>query len=151
MNPDELREIIKLMEASSFDELVLEMKGAKLTLRRGAGGVEHVNGGAPPVSVDAAPKNPIKAARAAPASAPAGFLDVTAPFLGVFYSAPKPGADPFVKVGDRVEKGSVVGIIEVMKLMNSVHAGSAGEVVEIFAQNGVAVEYGQPLIRVRIT
>lgn len=151
MNPEELKEIMKLMEASSFDELVLETKGAKLTLRRGAAGVEHFNGGAPAAIVSEAPKNPIRAVRAAPSSAPAGCVDVPAPFLGVFYAAPKPGADPFVKLGDRVEAGSVVGIIEVMKLMNSVQAGVAGEIVEIFAENGVAVEYGQPLIRVRTT
>jgi biotin carboxyl carrier protein len=69
--------------------------------------------------------------------------------LGVFYRAPKPGEPPFVEVGDTVGPDTVIAIIEVMKLMNSVRAGVAGEVVEVLAQNGALVEYGEPLIRVR--
>src|SRR5262249_46885403 len=106
MNPEELREIMRLMESSSFDELVLETKGVKLVLRRGEAGVERFDGEAPPAKRAqtpspqlVAPKNPAKKTAAAPSAAPAGCIDVTAPFLGVFYAAPKPGADPFVKVG----------------------------------------------------
>jgi acetyl-CoA carboxylase biotin carboxyl carrier protein len=151
MNPEELQEIMRLMESSSFDELVLETKGFKLTLRRGEAGVERVADAPQGAPRAAAPQNPVKAMKksAAPAAAPEGCVDVTAPFLGVFYAAPKPGAAPFVKVGDVVDEQSVVGIIEVMKLMNSVHAGAGGEVTEIFAVNGAPVEYGQPLLRVR--
>jgi biotin carboxyl carrier protein len=69
--------------------------------------------------------------------------------LGIFHRAPKPGASPFVEVGSRVEEQTVIGIIEVMKLMNSVQAGVKGEVVEILIENGAAVEYGQILMRVR--
>ena len=72
-----------------------------------------------------------------------------APLLGNFYTAPRPGEPPFVEVGDAVTEDSVIGIIEVMKLMNSVRAGVAGTVVAILAQNGSAVEEDQPLIRVR--
>jgi acetyl-CoA carboxylase biotin carboxyl carrier protein len=69
--------------------------------------------------------------------------------LGVFYHAPKPGAPPFVAIGDRVQPDSVIGIIEVMKLMNQVTAGVTGLVTEIVAPNGEMVEHGQPLIRVK--
>lgn len=69
--------------------------------------------------------------------------------LGTFYSAPKPGAAPFVSVGDQVQPDTVVGIIEVMKLMNSTSAGISGEVVEILVKDGELVEYDQPLMRVR--
>jgi biotin carboxyl carrier protein len=77
-------------------------------------------------------------------------VDVPAPLLGIFYRAPKPGAPPYVDVGSRVEPETVIAIIEVMKLMNTVRAGVAGEVVEICAENGVMVEYEEALIRVRV-
>jgi acetyl-CoA carboxylase biotin carboxyl carrier protein len=150
MSPEELQEIMRLMEASSFDELTLETKGFKLVLRRGQAGVARVDAEAAAAAPVTAPKNAARAAKAAPPTkTPNGCVDVAAPFLGVFYAAPKPGADPFVKVGDTVDEGSVIGIIEVMKLMNSVPAGVAGEVVEIFAANGAPVEFGQPILRVR--
>ncbi len=78
-----------------------------------------------------------------------GEADVTAPLLGNYYQAPRPGDPPFVEVGDRVSEDTVIGIIEVMKLMNSVRAGVAGTVVAHLVQNGTAVELGQPLIRVK--
>lgn len=69
--------------------------------------------------------------------------------LGTFYRAPKPGAAPFVSIGDRVNPETVIGIIEVMKLMNSTSAGVSGTIVEILVQDGELVEYDQPLMRVR--
>ena len=78
-------------------------------------------------------------------------LTVSAPLLGTFYRAPKPGAPPFVEVGSRVKEDTIVGIIEVMKLMNTVRAGIRGEVVEILAHDGALIEYGEALIRVRKT
>ena len=73
---------------------------------------------------------------------------VTAPLLGTFYRAPKPGAPPFVEVGSAVEEDTIIGIIEVMKLMNTVRAGTRGKVLEILAQDGALVEYGETLMRV---
>ena len=69
--------------------------------------------------------------------------------LGVFYRAPKPGEPPFVEVGAKVEEDTIIGIIEVMKLMNTVRAGVRGEVAEILAENGALVEFDQTLLRVR--
>lgn len=74
---------------------------------------------------------------------------MAAPLLGVYYRAPKPGEPPFVEVGSRVEPDSTVGIIEVMKLMNTVRAGARGEIVAIAARNGELVEYGEALMFVR--
>ena len=77
-------------------------------------------------------------------------LDVPAPLLGNFYEAPRPGDPPFVKPGDKVDEETIIGIIEVMKLMNPIRAGVSGTVVAILAQNGSAVEEGEALIRVKV-
>ena len=148
----DVAEIMKLIEESTFDELNLEIDGIKLTLKRG-GGVE--SSGAPAVA--AASAQPVPPAPASPAPSPPGkaaVVDpnvqaVAAPLLGTFYRAPKPGAPPFVEVGAPVEEDTVVGIIEVMKLMNTVRAGVRGTVTEILVRDGELVEYGEPLLRVR--
>jgi acetyl-CoA carboxylase biotin carboxyl carrier protein len=77
-----------------------------------------------------------------------GTAVVSAPLLGTFYRAPKPGAAPYVEVGSQVEEDTIVGIIEVMKLMNTVRAGVRGEVVQILGRDGALVEYGEALMRV---
>jgi acetyl-CoA carboxylase biotin carboxyl carrier protein len=69
--------------------------------------------------------------------------------VGVFYRAPEPGAAPFVEVGARIQEGSTMGLIEVMKMFNSVTAPMAGEVVEVLVANDEFVEFGQPLFRLR--
>lgn len=71
---------------------------------------------------------------------------ITAPMIGTFYSAPSPGARPFVEVGDEIKAGQVIGIIEAMKIMNEILADQSGEVTAILATNGQPVEYGSPLI-----
>ena len=75
---------------------------------------------------------------------------VPSPMLGTFYRAEAPGAPPFVEVGATVGPDSTVCIIEVMKMMNSVAAGVSGTVIEVCAENGELVEYGEPLLRVRV-
>jgi acetyl-CoA carboxylase biotin carboxyl carrier protein len=74
-------------------------------------------------------------------------LTVSAPLLGTFYRAPKPGAAPFVEIGSQVEENTIVGIIEVMKLMNTVRAGVRGKVIQILGRDGALVEYGETLLR----
>ena len=147
----DVAEIMRLLDESAFDELSLETDGFKLHLRRGPAGVESADAPFPvprarsKAAEPAAP--PPKRAAAAPSEP--GLVEVPAPLLGVFYRAPKPGAAPFIEVGAQVEEDTVVAIIEVMKLMNSVRAGVRGEVVEVLAQNGALVEYGEALVRVR--
>lgn len=92
-----------------------------------------------------APKEEAPKAEAAPASSSNG-VEVKSPMVGTFYAAPKPGADPFVKVGDTVEVGQVLCIVEVMKLMNNIEAKTAGTVTEILVDNEDAVEHGQTLM-----
>ena len=139
----DIEEIMGLLEDSRFDRLSLEMEGLKLELER-----QGTARAAPAASPPPPP------AHAEPVKAPErpdreGMVEVKSPLLGVFYRAPKPGEPAFVEVGSRVEEDTVVGIIEVMKLMNSARAGVAGEVVEIVATNGEMVEHGECLMLVR--
>ena len=150
---DDIDDILKLIDNSDFDELKLEMGDMKLELRRrGAGSAAAPVAPAAPAAAPAAPAPaPAKEAAAVPAPvvASGGGSEVPAPLLGTFYHAPKPGADPFVKPGDTVTKDTVIGIIEVMKLMNSVTADMDGTVIEIVAPDGELVEHGQALIRIQ--
>jgi acetyl-CoA carboxylase biotin carboxyl carrier protein len=103
---------------------------------------------AAPVSVESGGEA-ARGASAGAASVDPNVKDVPAPLLGTFYRQPKPGAPPFVEVGASVEEDTVVAIIEVMKLMNTVRAGVRGTVTEILARDGTLVEYGETLLRVR--
>ena len=144
----DVAEILRLLEESSFDSLSLEINGMKLNLQRGSAiRTQQVReSAAAPAPVTAAPP-PAKPKAKSPSES--GLADVPSPLLGVFYRAPKPGEPPFVQPGSKVEPDTVIGIIEVMKLMNSVRAGVKGEVAEILAENGALVEYGELLLRVR--
>jgi acetyl-CoA carboxylase biotin carboxyl carrier protein len=86
---------------------------------------------------------------AAPPAADDALTPVRAPLVGCYYAAPSPGADPFVKVGDEVEAGTTVAIIEAMKMMNPIVAGESGVVTEVLVTNGESVEYDQILLQLR--
>jgi len=150
LTANDVSQILQVLEDSSFDELSLEMDGVKLTLRRGEGSA-IADAAAPRPAAPAPPPAPkAKPAKAAPtAAADPDAIDVPSPMLGVFYRAPKPGEPPFVEVGAKVEEDTIIGIIEVMKLMNTVRAGVRGEVAAILAENGALVEFDQTLLRVR--
>ncbi len=151
----DVAEIARLLGESQFSSLDLKMGDFKLRIRRDRGGGRWVadeddEPEAETSPVAAAPA-PAAAPEAAPASAAgAGEVDVPAPLLGNYYAAPRPGEDPFVAVGDRVEPDTVIAIIEVMKLMNSVRAGVSGTVTAVLPENGSAIEKGQPIIRVKV-
>jgi acetyl-CoA carboxylase biotin carboxyl carrier protein len=149
---DDVQEILRLLDASPFDELILETDRFKLTLRKNqAGGwtQERQTLARARVSSQASPVAPIEQ-RAQSAPAPVeGVTEIRTPIMGTFYRAPKPGAAPFVEVGSPVEVETVVGIIETMKLMNSVYAGVSGTVTEICAANGELVDAQRVLMRVQ--
>ena len=154
-------EIARLLQESSFDELTLELDGLKLTLRRNGAAPPETPGPGAPITLVAQPRSSemppgegprVDAAAAADATTRAqpegGTVRVAAPLLGTFYRSPKPGAPPFVEVGSVVADDTIIGIIEVMKLMNTVRAGACGTVVEIVATDGALVEYDETLMRV---
>ena len=140
----DIAEIARLLDQSKFSSLNLEMKGFKLRIRRDGGGW------APEAKEHAEVATPAPAPSQESAAAQAGEVDVPAPLLGNFYSSPRPGDPPFVEVGDSVSEDTTIAIIEVMKLMNPIRAGVAGTVVAVLAENGSAVEEGQPLLRVKV-
>jgi acetyl-CoA carboxylase biotin carboxyl carrier protein len=158
----DVAEITRLLEGSEFDELTLELDGLKLTVRRKGAAApsapQSILSSTPvpragtPESASPGPAPPADAASAvdpvARAAAEGATHSITAPLLGTFYRAPKPGAPPFVEVGSSVEEDTIVGIIEVMKLMNTVRAATRGMVVAVLAQDGALVEYGETLMRV---
>ena len=131
-----VRELISLMGKGGISELDLTSGDVSIRLR-------GMQGSYAPVAV-AAPAN--GAAQAAEPAVDEGNI-VTAPMIGTYYAAPSPGEGPFIHVGDEVEVGQVIGIIEAMKIMNEITADSAGVVAEILVENAQAVEYGSPLIR----
>jgi len=160
----DVAEILRLLEQSSFDELNLEMNGMKLSLKRGAtaaaAGVGVLPNAVAVIATSAASAADSSASRdassnaAAAAAPPAASVDpnihdVPSPLLGTFYRSPKPGALPFVEVGATVAEETIVAIIEVMKLMNTVRAGARGTVTEILPGDGTLVEYDQPILRIR--
>jgi acetyl-CoA carboxylase biotin carboxyl carrier protein len=151
---DDVQEILRLLDASPFDELILETDRFKLTLRKsGAGGwtQERQTLARAHVSSAAAAAAAVSPEQHAPAAlAPAeGVIEIRPPIMGTFYRAPKPGAAPFVEVGSQVEAETVVGIVETMKLMNSVYAGARGTVSEICAANGELVDAQRVLMRLQ--
>ena len=139
------------MRKNDLSVFKLEREGFKITLKRGEEPVITTAPANAPVAY-AAPVAPVAAP--APAAAPAAassekLKEVTSPMVGTFYSAASPDAQPFGKVGQTINAESVVCIIEAMKVMNEIKAEVSGEIVEIVAENGKPVQYGQVLFRVR--
>ena len=140
LSDDDVREILRLIDDAELDELRIETEGLSLHVVRG--------GSTPAVEPEAARSEQARAEATSAAATVAGGLTIEAPMIGVFYRAPSPGAPPFVDLGTRVEVDTIVCLIEVMKMMNSVPAGVAGTIAEIHVENANPVEYGQPLFRV---
>lgn len=144
LTPEDVEEIVAILSGSSYESLDIETGRFRLRVSRsGAGWTQEwtpVGGEAPAVAEVAAPEARTSAE---------GLLDVLAPLPGAFYRSPQPGAPPFVNVGDTVDADTVVAIIETMKLMNPVHAGVDGEIVEIIPQNAAPIEAHSVLMRVK--
>ncbi|CAN5300798.1 acetyl-CoA carboxylase biotin carboxyl carrier protein [soil metagenome] len=131
-----VKELISLMGKGGISELDLTAGDVSIRLR---GAV--ATGYAPQPQANSSQETPAESAAPDP-----GHI-VTAPMIGTYYSAPSPGDDPFVRLGDEVEVGQVIGIIEAMKIMNEIVADKPGIVAEVMVENAQAVEYGSPLVR----
>jgi acetyl-CoA carboxylase biotin carboxyl carrier protein len=154
---DDVQEILRLLDASPFDELQLETDRFKLILRRasaeGASWTQERRTIARPQTGTGDKVSAPPLPRAAPvdqaARTAAGIVEIRPPIIGTFYRAPKPGAAPFVEIGTAVTEDSVVGIVETMKLMNSIYAGVRGRVLEICVADAEFVEQDRVLMRVQ--
>ena len=141
MDIDKIRTLIALMEESELVNLEISSDDEHISLTR------HYDAPAPTMmaapAVGAAP-----IAAEAKAAVKAGSVE-TSPMVGVFYSAPSPNDPPFVKVGQKVQAGDTLGIIEAMKIMNPIEATQSGVIEEILVKNGEVIQFGQPLFRYR--
>jgi acetyl-CoA carboxylase biotin carboxyl carrier protein len=141
LKPSDITEILRLIDSSDFQHVRLKLGDTHLEWsRRGDTAVPHVAAAEP----HAAASKPLVAEKIDD-----GSITVPAPMLGVFWHRPRPADPPFVVVGQKVLPTTIIGIIEVMKLMNTVVAGVAGTVTEVTVPNGKGIEFGQTLIRVR--
>jgi acetyl-CoA carboxylase biotin carboxyl carrier protein len=146
---DQVRALAELLAEKDITEFEHESEGVRLRLVRGA---RQVVAAAPVVTHVAPPAaGGASAPESASAEPPADTIDVTSPFVGTFYHSPSPDAPSFVEVGSLVRPGQTLCIVEAMKLMNEIEAECSGIIVEIFAQNGKAVEFGQKLYRIKKT
>ena len=169
MNQKEIKELIEFLVEKDIAEFELERGDMKLHIKRGGAPqlapVMHV---APAVaSIPATPVASAPPAASPPSQPPTGKSDgaatqtppapaadadlhiVKSPIVGTFYEAPSPGTPPFVKIGDTVQEGQVLCIIEAMKLMNEIEAEVSGVLAKAFVSNGTPVEYGMPLFGIR--
>lgn len=155
MSEEWIRRLVQLVEESDIYELEYSKFGRKIRISKGPSGtVSTVPATAAAMSAPAvAPAAPIAASdtKAAAAPAPEPVLSgtvVKSPIVGTFYRSPAPGEAPFVKVGDRVEVGQALCIIEAMKIMNEIESDVAGIVKDIYIENAQAVEYNTSLFRI---
>jgi len=148
MDLKELKALLRLMEGNEVEELELEEGGRRVRIRRRSAQAAVVPTGSVPMAPVGHAGTQIPAATGLPptaASETAGLIPVEAPMVGTFYRAAAPGAEPYVKEGDVVQKGTVVCIIEAMKLMNEIETEVKGRVARILAENAQPVEFGQTL------
>jgi acetyl-CoA carboxylase biotin carboxyl carrier protein len=157
MNQKELKELIEFLIEKDIAEFELERGDVKLRVKRAGSSpeVHYVQSAVSAVPVMAAPAAPVAmtasaaaGAKVEPAVSEEELFLVKSPIVGTYYEAPSPGSPPFVKVGDGVETGQILCIIEAMKLMNEIESDVSGVVAKILVKNGQPVEYGQPLFAI---
>ena len=139
MDIDRIKTVIDLMREHELNEFAIEEPDFKLTLKRGGAAMMM----APQMMAPA--MTPAAAPAAPAASADDGLTPIPSPLVGTFYRAGSPDADPFVAVGSRVNKDTVVCIIEAMKVMNEIKAETSGVIKKILVENATAVQFGQPM------
>ena len=158
----ELRELVAALNQTEIAELILKGADFELTLRKQSAlspsiSLPEAMVGREALTSSAPLKGPASSTAEIALSAPppiippvdANLADIPSPVVGTFYRSPAPDEPSFVEVGDRINIGQVVCIVEAMKVMNEIEAEVTGEIIEILVQNGEPVEYGQPLMRVK--
>lgn len=160
----EIKDLIKLVDQTSIHELEIENEGTRIAIRK-PNRTESLLINSVPAAANTLlnqphympgltapaqqPADPAPAAEQPETRSKEDLHAIQSPMVGTFYAAPAPGAEPFVRVGSKVNEKTVVCIVEAMKLMNEIEAEVKGEIVEILVENGQLVEYGQPLFLVK--
>ena len=150
MKIEEIRELAQIMKENGLGVLELQEDGTSLRLETAcatAPVVQAVVPAAAPAAPAPAPTAPATALDGTPVDFN-NLKEVKSPMVGMFYQAPSPEADPYVRVGSRVKKGDVLCVIEAMKLLNEITADTDGEIVDVCVENGQLVEYGQVLFKI---
>lgn len=145
MNEIDIRKYAKLMEELGLTGLEITEDNKVVRMERGNAGVSEMQPHQPSLALAANHKDSVTEI----SGNNHDYVTIKSPMVGVFYAAPAENAAPFVTIGDRVEKGKTLCIIEAMKLMNEIHAEESGEIVEICVTNGQMVEYGTELFKIR--
>ncbi len=145
-----IKQVVELMKRSEISEFEIEEEGFKLRLTRKNGEAQIVQATpiATPQAVPVMPYAEPSESTKPPVDEPDVFI-IKSPMVGTFYRASSPESPPFTKLGEKVTTDSVVCIIEAMKVMNEIHAETTGTITEVLVENGEAVEYGQPLFKVK--
>ena len=151
MHIEEVRRLVRLVEESDIDELDVWKWWGRIKIRKSAlGGVSSgVSFSAPAAQPPAAPAPVVSETEPAQADDDEGLAPINSPMVGTFYSAPAPDSPVFIKVGDHVESGQTVCIVEAMKLMNEIQSEVRGTVKKVLIENGSPVEFGQPLFLIQ--
>jgi acetyl-CoA carboxylase biotin carboxyl carrier protein len=150
LTPEDVAEVVAILDGTAYQRF--EIRTSRFTLkvaRSGEGWTQEWDWAAGESPAAQLPGDASAAAALPQPVAEAGLTFVRSPLPGTFYRAPQPGAPPYVQVGDKVERTSVVGIVETMKLMNSIHAGVAGTVVKIAIENATSIDADTILMQVR--
>jgi acetyl-CoA carboxylase biotin carboxyl carrier protein len=153
MDLNYVKKLVKLLSESDVDEIEIEEEGKKIRVAKNAPSGGTLYGGqqmmaVPQMQAAPAPAAAVPAAAAPAPSLPSNVHEIKSPIVGTFYRSPSPDASPFVQVGSAIQAGTVLCIVEAMKLMNEIEADTAGKIVKIMVENGQPVEYDQVLFLV---
>ncbi len=157
MDLKQIQQLLDMMKKCGLNEFEIEEEGFKLRLKRGQGEISAIQYAAPH-AVQPAGSAPTPPSAEAPADSSAqedekkeepGTVYIKSPMVGTFYRAHSPDSPPFVEAGTEVDEDTVLCIIEAMKVMNEIQAEMKGSILEVLVENGVSVEYGQPIFKIK--
>lgn len=160
MKVQEIREIIKLINQTTINEFEFEQEGTKIKIIKSTGlenSMQPTDAPVPAPAVQSVSKQEVQSESieekppvvGEKTEQPSNLHKITSPMVGTFYGASSPDEDPYIKIGEKVKKDTIVCIVEAMKLFNEIEAEVSGEIVEVLVEDGQLIEYGQPLFLVK--
>lgn len=144
-----IKKLIKVMEENNLTEIEIKHGDDKIHLKRGGAGQPMVSVPLAGANIPCGTVNASQGAAPQPTADDEGLVEIKSPIVGTFYAQPSPDSEPFVEEGTAISSQSVVCVIEAMKVMNEIKAEISGTITEVLVSSGQAVEYGQPLFKVK--